>query len=115
MCTNFDGGSFRRSRLHKETDTGPSRTSHGRPVTISNFLTNVRALPSWGEKIDRAVMVYIDRIARGVRGCDAWAYETNRYYGNDGLKVQECRKITLLPPDSGYVTREDLELEIMVA
>ena len=82
---------------------------------ISNFLADVRALPSWGEKIDRAVMVYIDRVARGVRGCDAWAYETNRYYGDDGLKVQECRKITLLPPDSGYVTREDLELEIIVA
>jgi Delta6-protoilludene synthase len=83
--------------------------------TIFNFLTNIRTLPSWGEKIDRAVMVYIDRVARCVRGYDAWSYETNRYYGNDGLKVQECRKITLLPPDSGYITREELELEIMVA
>jgi hypothetical protein len=25
---------------------------------ISNFLANPRAVPSWGEKIDRAVMVY---------------------------------------------------------
>ena len=79
--------------------------------TISNFLTNIRALPSWGEKTDRAVMVYIDRVARCVRGYDAWSYETNRYYGDDGLKVRECRKITLLPPDSGYITREELELE----
>ena len=39
--------------------------------TIFNFLINIRALPSWGEKIDRAVMVYIDRVARCVRGCDA--------------------------------------------
>ena len=83
--------------------------------TIFNFLTNVRALPSWGEKIDRAVMVYIDRVARCVRGYDAWSYETNRYYGDDGLKVRECRKITLLPPASGYITREELEIEIMVA
>jgi hypothetical protein len=83
--------------------------------TISNFLTNIRALPSWGEKIDRAVMVYIDRVARCVRGYDAWSYETNRYYGDDGLRVRECRKITLLPPDSGYITRQELELEIMVA
>jgi Delta6-protoilludene synthase len=83
--------------------------------TISNFLTNVRALPSWGEKIDRAIMVYIDRVARCVRGYDAWSYETNRYYGDDGLKVRECRKITLLPPDSGYITRAELELEIKVA
>jgi hypothetical protein len=80
----------------------------------SNFLANVRALPSWGEKIDRSVMVYIDRVGRGIRGCDAWSYETKRYYGNDGLNVLKCRKITLLPPDSGYITREELELEIMV-
>ena len=83
--------------------------------TIFNFLTNIRALPSWGEKIDRAVMVYIDRVARCVRGYDAWSYETNRYYGDDGLKVRECRKITLLPPNSGYTTREELMLETMVA
>ena len=83
--------------------------------TISNFLINVRALPSWGARIDRAVMVYIDRVARCVRGCDAWSYESNRYYGDDGLKVRECRKNTLLSPDPGYITREELELEIMVA
>ena len=83
--------------------------------TISNFLTTIRALPSWGEKVDRAVMVYIDRVARCVRGYDAWSYETNRYYGNDGLKVRECRKITLLPRDTGYITRAELEREIMVA
>ena len=82
---------------------------------ISNFLADVRALPSWGETVDRAVMVYIDRVGRGIRGCDDWSYETRRYYGDDGSKVQKCRKITLLPPDSGYITRKELELEIMVA
>ena len=83
--------------------------------TISNFLNNVSALPSWGEKIDRAVMVYIDRVAWCVRGCDSWSYEAKRYYGDDGLKVREFRKIALLPPDSGFITRKELELEIMVA
>ena len=47
--------------------------------TISNFLANIHALPSWGEKIDQAVMVYIDRVARCVCGYNAWSYETNRY------------------------------------
>ena len=78
-------------------------------------MVNTSSLPSWGEKIDRAIRVYIDRVAGCVRGYDAWSYETNRYYGDNGLKVQECRKITLLPPKSGYVTREQLELEIAVA
>ena len=82
---------------------------------ISSFLANFRAIPSWGEKIDRAVMLYIDRVGRGIRGCDAWSYETKRYYGDDGLKVLKCRKIALLPPDSGYITRAELEVEIMVA
>jgi Delta6-protoilludene synthase len=81
--------------------------------TISNFLANSAALPSWGEEIDGAIVVYIDRVARCVRGVDAWHYETKRYYGEDGLKVKEQRKITLLPPTSGYVTRDQLELEIV--
>jgi Delta6-protoilludene synthase len=80
--------------------------------TISNFLANSRALPSWGEGIDRAVRVYIDLVARCVRGYDTWSYETNRYYGDNGLKVQERRNITLLPPTSGYISREKLELEV---
>ena len=78
--------------------------------TISNFLSNSRALPSWGSKIDQAVEVYIDRVARCIRGYDAWSYETNRYYGWEGLKVQESRIITLLPPNSGYITREQLKI-----
>jgi len=82
--------------------------------TISNFLANKRALPSWGEKVDRAVGVYIDLVARCVRGYDTWSYETNRYYGEDGLKVQERRTITLLPPASGYISREELELEVVI-
>ena len=83
--------------------------------TISNFLSNVRALPSWGSDVDQAIEVYIGRVARCVRGYDAWSYETNRYYGEDGLMVQKCRKITLLPPNIGYITREQLELEVVVA
>ena len=82
--------------------------------TISNFLANCRALPSWGEKTDRAIRIYIDLVARCVRGYDTWSYETNRYYGEDGSKIQEHRRITLLPPNSGYVTREELELEVVV-
>ena len=39
--------------------------------TISNFLATSRALPSWGENIDRAVRVHIDLVARCVHGYDA--------------------------------------------
>jgi hypothetical protein len=81
--------------------------------TIFNFLSSRSALPSWGEKVDQAITVYIDRVVRCVRGNDAWHYETKRYYGDHGLNVSECRKMTLLPPDEiGYITREQLEHEI---
>ena len=83
--------------------------------TVLNFLATKRDLPSWGEKVDQAVAEYIDRVVRCVRGNDSWHYDTKRYYGDDGLKVQECRKMTFLSPDSfGYtnITRKQLELEV---
>ena len=81
--------------------------------TVFNFMASRRALPTWGEKVDESVAVYIDRVVRCVRGNDAWHYETKRYYGDDGPKVLERRKTTLLPPnETGYITREQLELEI---
>ena len=36
--------------------------------TISNFLTNSCALPSWGQKTDEAIRMYIDLVGRCVRG-----------------------------------------------
>ena len=83
--------------------------------TISSFLANSCTLPSWGSKVDGAIKKYIDLVARCVRGYDTWSYETNRYYGDDGLRVQERRKVTLLPeaPASGYVSKEELELVVI--
>ena len=68
-----------------------------------------------GAAEDGSIKKYIDLVARCVRGYDTWSYETNRYYGDDGLRVQERRKITLLPrpPVSGYISREELELEVV--
>ena len=86
--------------------------------TISNFLSNRCGLPSWGEKIDKAVSVYIDLVGMCVRGSDAWSYETKRYYGEDGLNLQVCRKTTfqrLRASDCEFVTREQFELEAVGA
>jgi len=81
--------------------------------TNFNLLAAKRDLPSWGEKVDQAVTEYIDRVVRCVRGNDSWHYDTKRYYGDHGSKVQEGRKMTLLPPASvEYITRKQLELEV---
>ena len=81
--------------------------------TVSNFLSNSCSLPTWGEKIDKAVSVYVDQIGTCVSGNEAWSYETKRYYGEDGLKVQACRKATFqrYARDFELVTREQFELE----
>ena len=81
--------------------------------TISNFLSNSCGLPSWGEKVDKAVSAYIDRVGTCVCGNDVWSYESTRYYGEDGLKVQACRKATFqrFARDFELVTKEQFELE----
>ena len=78
--------------------------------TVSRFLHDRHNLPSWGSDIDKAVNEYIDRMARCVRGYDAWSYETNRYYGKNGLEVQKSRKIMLQHREleMGYITRDQL-------
>lgn len=78
-------------------------------TTIAKFLADRADLPSFGSAdTDAAVVEYIDRMARCVRGYDSWSYETVRYYGDRGLEVQQSRKITLMPKQTGYVTREEL-------
>lgn len=77
--------------------------------TISKFLTDKRKLPLWGPDVDVAVHEFFERVGRCVRGYDAWSYETNRYYGKSGLKIQETRKIMLQPRDGAYITKERLQ------
>lgn len=76
--------------------------------TIAKFRADQANLPSFGAEVDAAVVEYINRMARCVRGYDSWSYETVRYYGDRGLEVQKSRKITLMPKQTGYITREEL-------
>ena len=77
--------------------------------TISKFFSDQKNLPTWGPTIDEALKVHFDRVGRCVRGYDAWSYETKRYYGENGLKVQKSRKITLKPRDEAYITKDQLQ------
>ncbi|KAF8159217.1 terpenoid synthase [Crassisporium funariophilum] len=78
-------------------------------ATIKKFFSAQERLPSWGTKIDDAVKEYINRVGRCVRGYDSWSYETQRYYGRNGLKIQKHRRITLQPPKLGYLTKQQLQ------
>ncbi|KAF5327419.1 hypothetical protein D9619_004694 [Psilocybe cf. subviscida] len=77
--------------------------------TIAKFQADRAELPSFGSvEVDAAVVEYINRMGRCVRGYDSWSYETVRYYGDQGLEVQKSRKFSLMPKQQGYVTREQL-------
>lgn len=77
--------------------------------TIDKFQEHRASLPSFGSaEVDAAIIEYINRMARCVRGYDSWSYETVRYYGDRGLEVQKSRQITLMPKQTGYITREEL-------
>ena len=64
---------------------------------LSEFQAQYRVLPSWGPIIDRYVKMYVERLAKFIRGIDCWAFETERYFGTKGREVQKQRIVTLLP------------------
>ncbi|PPQ64039.1 hypothetical protein CVT24_008852 [Panaeolus cyanescens] len=85
--------------------------------TVARFISDRAKLPSYGPHIDAAVNTFIDRMGRCVRGYDAWSYETDRYYGKHGLRVQKTRKAVLLRTgilgsSLGYITRKQLTVSL---
>ncbi|PPQ93592.1 hypothetical protein CVT25_005472 [Psilocybe cyanescens] len=80
--------------------------------TIAKFVSDRKKLPSWSPSVDAGVREFFDLVGRCVRGYDAWSYETKRYYGDKGLKIQKTRRITLQPRDAAYITKEQLKVSI---
>ncbi|CAA7262784.1 unnamed protein product [Cyclocybe aegerita] len=75
---------------------------------VECFQTNVRNLPSFCdvegpacESVDgtlqERVDKYISGLGQAVRAEDDWAFETTRYYGEDGPKVRETRVLVIRP------------------
>ncbi|EJD51470.1 terpenoid synthase [Auricularia subglabra TFB-10046 SS5] len=52
-------------------------------------------LPTFGEKIDRDLSLYVTGLFAWVKAYDCWIFETPRYFGNDGERVREHRQIVL--------------------
>ncbi|KAJ6477498.1 terpenoid synthase [Mycena vulgaris] len=63
---------------------------------VENFLAVFKELPRWGEtEIDRQVASYVHGLGNWVRANDAWSFESQRYFGVDGLNVQDHRTVGL--------------------
>ncbi|EGN99183.1 hypothetical protein SERLA73DRAFT_90456 [Serpula lacrymans var. lacrymans S7.3] len=65
--------------------------------SIDRFQTERDNLPSWGEEIDRDVAIYIDGLQNWIVGSLHWSFDSERYFGKEGLDVKQQRIINLLP------------------
>ena len=63
---------------------------------IDRFNYARSCLPSWSPQIDRDVDVYADGLANWMVGSLHWSFETERYFGKDGLEVMKTRRVQLL-------------------
>ncbi|KAG6876928.1 hypothetical protein C0992_011332 [Termitomyces sp. T32_za158] len=61
------------------------------------FLADREAVPSFGEELDVKVRRYVDGLGNWVRANQCWHFESSKYFGVNGLEIQENRKVTLLP------------------
>lgn len=65
--------------------------------SIDRFIENTALLPSWGERIDKDVAVYVRGLQDWIVGSLHWSFDTERYFGKAGREVKKNRKVTLLP------------------
>jgi hypothetical protein len=67
--------------------------------TIDTFIANQKRVPSWGERIDRDVQLYVGCMQEWIVGSLHWSFITTRYFGNNGAgeSMKMTRIVDLLP------------------
>lgn len=63
---------------------------------ITKFEDNRKALPSWGEEIDREVDLYVQGLQDWIIGSLHWSFACRRYFGAEGKEIKEHRTVFLL-------------------
>ena len=48
-------------------------------------------------EVDAALKFYVAGLMNWPRGNDSWTFESQRYFGTEGMNVFEKREVTLLP------------------
>ncbi|KAJ7811924.1 terpenoid synthase [Mycena olivaceomarginata] len=64
--------------------------------TKEDILNHRNGVPSWGEDIDIQVAKYIDGLGQWIRGHDEWSFNSERYFGDKGLEIQQTRTVKKL-------------------
>ena len=65
--------------------------------SIDRFIEDRARLPSWGREIDEQVHTYVQGLADLIVGVLHWAFDSERYFGKDGLKIKKDRIVELAP------------------
>ncbi|KAG1873120.1 terpenoid synthase [Suillus subluteus] len=63
------------------------------------YFEAVAAIPKWGESIDSQVREYCDGLGNWVCASHDWSFESERYFGTNGMEVQQKRWILPMPKD----------------
>lgn len=64
--------------------------------SILRFEQDKRKLPSWGEKIDKDVALYVQGLQDWMVGALHWSFsDSARYFGSDGELVKQTRVVHL--------------------
>nr|WOJ44888.1 linalool/nerolidol synthase [Ganoderma lucidum] len=58
---------------------------------------------SFSPRVDEDLLVYIEHLMNWPRGSDCWDFESGRYFGEDGLRIQKERVVELSPKKQASV------------
>ena len=65
--------------------------------SIDRFIDGRASLPSWGREIDAQVQVYVQGLADWIVGSLHWSFDSERYFGKEGLQIKKNRIVKLSP------------------
>ncbi|KAJ7637838.1 terpenoid synthase [Mycena rosella] len=62
------------------------------------FLNTWDSVPTFGPgPVDREIRTYVDGLGNWVRANDQWSFESERYFGKEGLEIMRRRTVKMLP------------------
>jgi hypothetical protein len=64
--------------------------------TIDTFIENQARVPSWGDRLDKDVKMYVNGLREWISGSLHWSFLTKRYFGDNGQVVKATRVVELL-------------------
>ncbi|KAJ7798178.1 terpenoid synthase [Mycena leptocephala] len=63
----------------------------------NDFLETWNDVPTFGGPVDREVRIYLDGLGNWVRANDTWSFESERYFGKQGVEIMRTRTVDTLP------------------